>query len=133
MGHCFEVAGWVGGGYPVLLIEQLAVNARAAATVQLVDGWLLRPTPGVARRRCNSALPPPSAARASGTRREQVLDLAERLYARRGQPAVVQVSPAGHGSHRLYLQVEEDNLAALRLYRRLGFRPSHHYHHRVAA
>jgi hypothetical protein len=41
-----------------LLIEQLAVNAWPAATVQLVDGWLLRHTPAVARRRSNSALPP---------------------------------------------------------------------------
>jgi ribosomal protein S18 acetylase RimI-like enzyme len=38
---------------------------------------------------------------------------------------------AGRGARRLYLQVEEDNLPALRLYRRLGFWPSHHYHYRV--
>jgi GNAT superfamily N-acetyltransferase len=37
----------------------------------------------------------------------------------------------GQGAWRLYLQVEEDNLSALRLYRRLGFQPSHHYHYRV--
>jgi N-acetylglutamate synthase len=246
----------------VLLIEQLAVNAWPAATVQLVDGWLLRHTPGVAHRRSNSALPPPSAARASVARRARALDLAERFYACRGQPAVFQVSPAelhhrldgelaacgyrrqaptlvltapiqrlpvrapttsdlrisvtdtvtpqwtaigarpdteattqlvlarigppagyvtathdrgvagvgmvvvergwagvfcmatrpedrrrgvatavlqhaagwaaGQGARRLYLQVEEDNLPALRLYQRLGFRPSHRYHYRVA-
>lgn len=52
-----------------LLIEQLAVNAWPAATVQLVDGWLLRHTPAVARRRSNSALPPPGAARASAAQR----------------------------------------------------------------
>lgn len=248
-----------------LLIEQLAVNAWPAATVQLVDGWLLRHTPSVARRRSNSALPPPSAAQAGSAQRARVLDLAEQFYARRGQPTVVQVSPAelhrhldrdlaargyhrqaptvvltipirrvpvsaptssalavsvadtaaspwlaawaaiearpdaaatsrlvlaridppagyltatrdgevlgvgmlvvergwagvfcmatrpadrrrgvatailqhaaswagGRGARRLYLQVEEDNLPALRLYRRLGFQPSHHYHYRV--
>jgi ribosomal protein S18 acetylase RimI-like enzyme len=77
-----------------LLIEQLAANAWPAATVQLVDGWLLRHTSGVARRRSNSALPPPGAACASAAQRAQVLDLAERFYARRSQPTVVQVSPA---------------------------------------
>lgn len=77
----------------VLLIEQLAVNAWPAATVQLVDGWLLRHTPGAAHRRSNSTLPPPSAARASAAQRARVLDLAERFSARRGQPTVVQVSP----------------------------------------
>ena len=248
-----------------LLIEQLAVNAWPAATVQLVDGWLLRHTPAVARRRSNSALPPPGAARASAAQRAQILDLAERFYARRRQPTVVQVSPvelhgqldrelaargygrqaptavmttpidrvpipaptptlamsvadtvtpqwlaawttiearpdaaatnqlvfarigpqagyltathdndvlgvgmlvverdwagvfcmatrpadrrrgvatamvqhaarwaADQGAHQLYLQVEEHNRPALRLYSRLGFQPSHHYHYRVA-
>ena len=38
---------------------------------------------------------------------------------------------AGQGARQLYLQVEEDNLPALRLYGRLGYRPSHHYHYRV--
>jgi N-acetylglutamate synthase len=249
-----------------LLIEQLAANAWPAATIRLVDGWLLRHTPAVARRRSNSALPPPSAARTSAAQRAQVLDLAERFYARRNQPSVVQVSPAevhdqldrelaargyhrqaptvvlttplhrlpappstiaaltvsvadsatppwlaawaaiearpdaaatnqlvlarigpqagyltathatqvlgvgmvvvergwagvfcmatrpqhrrrgiatamlqqgaswaaDQGAHQLYLQVEEHNLPALRLYSRLGFQPSHHYHYRVA-
>jgi GNAT superfamily N-acetyltransferase len=39
---------------------------------------------------------------------------------------------ADHGARQLYLQVEETNLAALQLYGRLGFQPSHHYHYRVA-
>jgi hypothetical protein len=78
----------------VPLIEQLAVNVWPAATVQLVDGWLLRHTPAVARRRSNSALPPPGVADAGPAQRAQVLDLAERFYARRDQPTVVQVSPA---------------------------------------
>jgi ribosomal protein S18 acetylase RimI-like enzyme len=78
----------------VLLIEQLAANAWPAAIVQIVDGWLLRHTPGVARRRSNSALPPPAAADATAAQRAQVLDLAGRFYARHDQTTVVQVSPA---------------------------------------
>jgi ribosomal protein S18 acetylase RimI-like enzyme len=39
---------------------------------------------------------------------------------------------ADQGARRLYLQVEEENLPALRLYQRLGFQPSHRYHYRVA-
>jgi N-acetylglutamate synthase len=249
----------------VLLIEQLAANAWPAATVQIVDGWLLRHTPGVARRRSNSARPPPAAAKATAAQRAQVLDMAERFSVRHHQVAVVQVSPvelhgaldgelaargyrrqaptlvltapisrvfglqataavamriaetltprwlaawaavegradatatgkqvlarigpqagyltatgdaevlavgmlvverdwagvfcmatrpqarrrgiatavlrrgaswaADHGARQLYLQVEETNLAALRLYTQLGFQPSHHYHYRVA-
>jgi ribosomal protein S18 acetylase RimI-like enzyme len=30
-----------------------------------------------------------------------------------------------------YLQVEEDNVPAVRLYSRLGFQPSHRYHCRL--
>jgi hypothetical protein len=60
----------------------------------MVDGWLLCHTPAVARRCSNSALPPPGAADASPAQRAQVLELAERFYARRDQPTVVQVSPA---------------------------------------
>jgi ribosomal protein S18 acetylase RimI-like enzyme len=40
---------------------------------------------------------------------------------------------ADQGAHQLYLQVEQDNLPALRLYRRAGFQPSHHhYYYRIA-
>jgi ribosomal protein S18 acetylase RimI-like enzyme len=78
----------------VLLIEQLAANAWPAAIVQIVDGWLLRHTPAVARRRSNSALPPPAAADATAAQRAQILNLAERFYARHHQSTVVQVSPA---------------------------------------
>jgi N-acetylglutamate synthase len=34
---------------------------------------------------------------------------------------------ADQGAQQLYLQVEEHNLPAVRLYSRLGFQPSHHY------
>jgi len=78
----------------ILLIEQLAANAWPAATVQIVDGWLLRYTPAVGRRRSNSALPPPAAAEATAAQRAQVLELAERFYTRHNQATVVQVSPA---------------------------------------
>jgi ribosomal protein S18 acetylase RimI-like enzyme len=78
----------------VLLIEQLAANAWPAAIVQIVDGWLLRRTPGVARRRSNSALPPPAAADATAARQAQIVDLAERFYARHNQAPLVQVSPS---------------------------------------
>jgi hypothetical protein len=94
-----------------LLIEQLAANAWPAATVQLVDGWLLRYTPGVARRRSNSALPSPGATCASPAQRAQVLDLTERFYARRRQPTAVQVSPAE-------LHDQLDGELAARCYRR---------------
>jgi GNAT superfamily N-acetyltransferase len=36
------------------------------------------------------------------------------------------------GAQQAYLQVESDNLAALAVYRRLGFRPGYRYHYRVA-
>jgi ribosomal protein S18 acetylase RimI-like enzyme len=39
---------------------------------------------------------------------------------------------ATKGARQLYLQVGEHNLPALRLYRRLDFQPSRHYHYRVA-
>ncbi|MFD0888109.1 GNAT family N-acetyltransferase [Streptosporangium algeriense] len=35
------------------------------------------------------------------------------------------------GAERLYLQVERDNEAALRLYTRAGFSYSHGYHYRI--
>jgi len=37
-----------------------------------------------------------------------------------------------HGATRLYLQVEEGNQAARRLYRRSGFTDHHGYHYRIA-
>jgi ribosomal protein S18 acetylase RimI-like enzyme len=39
---------------------------------------------------------------------------------------------ARHGATRLYLQVDDDNQAALRLYGHAGFEPAYAYHYRVA-
>ena len=39
---------------------------------------------------------------------------------------------AGQGAARLYLQVEEDNTAAMALYARCGFTGHHRYHYRIA-
>jgi ribosomal protein S18 acetylase RimI-like enzyme len=36
----------------------------------------------------------------------------------------------GLGARHIYLQVAEDNTAALELYRKLGFRLHHRYHYR---
>ncbi|HMD94185.1 MAG TPA: GNAT family N-acetyltransferase [Trebonia sp.] len=39
---------------------------------------------------------------------------------------------AARGITQVFLQVETDNMAAIRLYERCGFRCSHRYHYRVA-
>jgi GNAT superfamily N-acetyltransferase len=68
-----------------LLVEELAARAWPAAETLGRDGWLLRHTPSLTRRRSNSALPladDPDPA------------LVEAFYARRGARALVQVSPA---------------------------------------
>ncbi len=85
------------------LIEAHAAGAWPAASALPVDGWLLRHTPGVLRRRSNSVLPPlrPSLDQSSAgdpSRRvgppERVIATAEEYYAGLGLPAVVQVTPA---------------------------------------
>ncbi len=85
------------------LIEAHAAGAWPAASALPVDGWLLRHTPGVLRRRSNSVLPPlrPSldqspagdSGRSAGLP-ERVIAMAEEYYAGLGLPAVVQVTPA---------------------------------------
>ncbi|WP_075003899.1 GNAT family N-acetyltransferase [Streptacidiphilus jiangxiensis] len=71
------------------LIERHAAQAWPAAEAVEQDGWLLRRTPGVSRRRSNSAVPYGTAVapRASLARVEE-------FYAARDLPAVVQVAPA---------------------------------------
>ncbi|MHB1433711.1 MAG: hypothetical protein ACYCVZ_16570, partial [Streptosporangiaceae bacterium] len=74
-------------------IEAHAARAWPAASAVPVDGWLLRHTPGVLRRRSNSVLPPlgPPQAGDSGRlagRLEQVITRAEEYYAGLGLPVV---------------------------------------------
>jgi GNAT superfamily N-acetyltransferase len=56
-------------------------------------------------------------------------------YRRRGLGAAVTTALITHaaqrGARRVFLQVEDDNQAALALYRRLGFTTHHAYHYRV--
>ncbi|ASU85216.1 GNAT family N-acetyltransferase [Nocardiopsis gilva YIM 90087] len=71
-----------------ILIDRLAVRAWPAMVVRETRGWLLRATPGVSRRRSNSAVPPEHGAL------DGLADV-EAFYAERNQPALIQVSP-GH-------------------------------------
>src|SRR3954449_12099105 len=69
----------------MLPVEEIAARGWPAAEALRRDGWLLRHTPSLTRRRSNSALPladHPDPA------------LVEDFYARRGVRALVQVSPA---------------------------------------
>jgi ribosomal protein S18 acetylase RimI-like enzyme len=70
----------------MLLVEELAVRGWPAAEAHRLDGWLLRHTPSLTRRRSNSAL-------ALGAGHGDPA-LVEDFYARRGVRALVQVAPA---------------------------------------
>lgn len=70
----------------MLLVDELAARGWPAADALALDGWLLRHTPSLTRRRSNSALP---LAADHGD-----LALVEDFYARRSVRALVQVSPA---------------------------------------
>ena len=70
----------------MVLVEELAARGWPAAEAVRVDGWLLRHTPSLSRRRSNSALP------VDDGRGDPAL--VEDFYARRGGRALVQVSPA---------------------------------------
>lgn len=74
----------------VRLLDELGVNATAATTVQLLDGWLLRAAPAFPFRRCNSALP------YQGDRigLEAHIDGVEQFYRERDMPVRFQMSPA---------------------------------------
>jgi arginase len=67
-----------------LLVEQLAARAWPAAETVEIDGWLLRHTPALSRRRSNSALPLGAAPDAA---------MVEDFYASRGRRALVQIAP----------------------------------------
>jgi GNAT superfamily N-acetyltransferase len=69
----------------MLLVEELAIRGWPAVEAQRVDGWLLRHTPSLTRRRSNSALP-----LADGGDPGVVED----FYARRGLRPLVQISPS---------------------------------------
>ena len=69
----------------MLLVEELAARGWPAAESVSADGWLLRHTPSLTRRRSNSALP------VGGAGPDPAL--VEDFYARRGARALVQVSP----------------------------------------
>jgi N-acetylglutamate synthase len=71
------------------LIERYAAEAWPAAEAREEEGWLLRHTPGVPRRRSNSALP-----LERGEALLTALSRVEDFYAARGMPAAVQVAPA---------------------------------------
>jgi ribosomal protein S18 acetylase RimI-like enzyme len=68
------------------LLEALAARAWPAGEQQRLDGWVLRRTPSVRRRRSNSALP-----LGTGT---AALESVERFYRDRGAAPIVQVAPA---------------------------------------
>jgi ribosomal protein S18 acetylase RimI-like enzyme len=70
-------------------LERLAARAWPAAEVEEVEGWLLRRTDGVDRRRSNSLLPPPDPGHAART-----VDLALAAAEDLGFAVAVQVSPA---------------------------------------
>ena len=71
------------------MIERAAMRAWPAEEVEEVEGWVLRRTEGVGRRRSNSMLPPVEAGAAVRTM-EMAFATAEEL----GFPSTVQVSPA---------------------------------------
>jgi N-acetylglutamate synthase len=78
------------GPATVHLIEELAANAWPAPVTQVVGGWRLRFAWGVTRR-ANSVL---ANDHHDGPRLAERMELVEAFYARRGQPARYQISPA---------------------------------------
>jgi N-acetylglutamate synthase len=74
----------------VRLLDELAANATAGTTVQLVDGWLLRAAPEHPFRRCNSALPHGG----DSIGLEARIGMVEAFYRDRDLPVRFQMSPA---------------------------------------
>lgn len=73
----------------ILLLEEVAANAVAATTVQLVDGWLLRAWPEAPFRRPNSVLPVRGDAHGVAAR----IAVVEEFYRRRELPVRYQIGP----------------------------------------
>ncbi|MEU4390747.1 GNAT family N-acetyltransferase [Kribbella sp. NPDC023855] len=67
-------------------IEEYAAKAWPAAHAEKSGGWLLRSTPGVGRRRSNSALPLKSGGQSIAT--------AEAFFAEHQLPVCIQIAPA---------------------------------------
>jgi GNAT superfamily N-acetyltransferase len=74
----------------VRFLDELAANATAATTVQLLDGWLLRAAPEYPFRRSNSTLPHGG----DGSGIETRIGMVEDFYRHRELPARFQMSPA---------------------------------------
>jgi ribosomal protein S18 acetylase RimI-like enzyme len=71
------------------LLESLAARAWPAGEQEVLDGWVLRRTPSVQRRRSNSALPT-----REGRPDAAALEAVERFYRSHGEASIVQVAPA---------------------------------------
>jgi RimJ/RimL family protein N-acetyltransferase len=74
----------------VALLDELGANATPATTTHLLDGWLLRGSPRLPFRRCNSVFPN----RGTGGALPQRLAAVESFYRQRGSPPRYHVSPA---------------------------------------
>jgi ribosomal protein S18 acetylase RimI-like enzyme len=74
----------------IRVLDELALNATAATTTQMVEGWLLRAAPDYPFRRCNSVF----ANGGTGALRDERLEAVAAFYRTRGLPVRYQVSPA---------------------------------------
>ncbi len=74
----------------IRLLDELAANATAVPTTQLLGGWLLRAAPELSFRRCNSVLP----FAADGDGIDPHIALVEEFYRERGLVPRFQISPA---------------------------------------
>jgi GNAT superfamily N-acetyltransferase len=76
------------------LLDELAANATAAPTVQLVDGWVLRAAPALPFRRSSCVLPWGGPDQLAEEPLEARLAIVRDFYAQRGLPARVQLGAA---------------------------------------
>jgi GNAT superfamily N-acetyltransferase len=75
------------------LLDELAANATASSTVQVVDGWLLRAAPGLPFRRANATVPLPGSSEPTLEVAARI-ELVEHFYRSRGLAPRFQLSPA---------------------------------------